>query len=384
MHKIFTLMAGVFFLVGICSVSFAETGVTETEVVLGQVAALSGPAQALGRGMKAGMNAYFASINDQGGVNGRKIRLTAYDDGYEPIGCIEQTKKLLNEGVFALIGYVGTPTAKVAVPIAEDEKIPFIGPFTGAEFLRNPVKHYVMNIRGSYFDETEGLVAHLVNDLGINKLACFYQNDSYGQAGFEGVKRAMEKRGLSLVAEGTYERNTLAVKGALARIKSAEPQAIIMIGAYAPCAEFIKLAKKIGMKDVKYCNISFVGSDALAQELGSEGDGVIISQVVPFPFDTSLPLVAEYQRLLKKYSPDQPVGFVSLEGFMVAKAFVEALKSAGGEPTKESLISAFEGMGNLNLGGVTLSFSPGDHQGMDEIRYTVIEGGAFKDIKSFK
>lgn len=362
------------------SIVCAEVGVTDNEIVVGQAAALNGPAKALGQGMQAGMHAYFAHVNEQGGINGRKIRLISNDDGYEPSRCIEETRKLIDEGSFALIGYVGTPTSKAAVPIIEEEKVPFIGPFTGAEFLRNPVKHFVINIRGSYYDETAGLVNYLMDKLGVKTIACFYQNDSYGQAGLAGVKLALEKRGQSLVAEGTYERNTLAVKGGLARIKGEDPDAIIMIGAYAPCAEFIKLAKQIGMKDVKFCNISFVGSAALKDALGNEGEGVLVSQVVPFPWDKSLPLVSEYQELLAKYSPQQPIGFVSLEGFMVAKMFTQALKSCGADVTREGLISAIESTGTFDLGGIKLTFGKNDHQGMDKINLTIIQGGEFKSI----
>lgn len=367
-----------------CNMVLAETGVTTNEIKVGQVAALEGPTKALGQGMRAGMYAYFAYTNDKGGVNGRKINLVSYDDGYEPEKCIEQTRKLLGEGVFSLIGYVGTPTAKAAVPIAEEQKVPFIGPFTGAEFLRNPVKHYVINVRGSYFDETEGLVKHLTEDLGIKNIACFYQNDAYGQAGLDGVKKALDKRSMSLAAEGTYERNTVAVKGGLARINTVSPEAVIMIGAYTPCAEFIKLAKQIGMTNVKFCNISFVGSDALRSALGADGEGVIISQVVPFPWDMSNPLVADYHKLLKQYSPQQTPGFVSLEGFMVAKFFVKALEACGPTVTREGFISIVENKGTFDLDGVTLTFGPADHQGRDMINFTIIEGSDFKAITAFK
>ncbi|MBU0634506.1 MAG: ABC transporter substrate-binding protein [Candidatus Omnitrophica bacterium] len=373
-------------LLGLCFVFFsqqlvlAEVGVSENEILIGQAAALDGPAKALGQGMKAGLDAYFSYINDQGGVDGRKIRLVSYDDGYEPERCIEQTRKLIGEGVFALIGYVGTPTSKAAVPIIEEEKVPYIGPFTGAEFLRNPVKPMVVNVRGSYFMETEALVKHLVDQLGLKSIACFYQNDSYGQAGLAGVKKALEKRGMNMAAEGTYERNTLAVKGGLGRIKAASPEAIIMVGAYAPCAEFIKLAKQIGMNDVKYCNISFVGSAALKDALGTAGEGVIISQVVPFPWDQSIALVREYQTILAKYAPKQLPGFVSLEGFMVAKFFAQAIKVCGANVTRNGLISAIENTGTFDLGGVALTFGSSDHQGMDKISLTVIEKGNFKDM----
>ncbi|MFH2145574.1 MAG: ABC transporter substrate-binding protein [Candidatus Omnitrophota bacterium] len=380
MRKVFMVLLSLCFVFFSQQLVLAEVGVSENEILIGQAAALDGPAKALGQGMKAGLDAYFSYINDQGGINGRKIRLVSYDDGYEPERCIEQTRKLIGEGVFALIGYVGTPTSKAAVPIIEEEKVPYIGPFTGAEFLRNPVKPMVVNVRGSYFMETEGLVKHLVDQLGLKSIACFYQNDSYGQAGLAGVKKALEKRGMNMAAEGTYERNTLAVKGGLGRIKAASPEAIIMVGAYAPCAEFIKLAKQIGMNDVKYCNISFVGSAALKDALGTAGEGVIISQVVPFPWDQSIALVREYQTILAKYAPKQPPGFVSLEGFMVAKFFAQAIKACGANVTRNGLISAIENTGTFDLGGVALTFGSSDHQGMDKINLTVIEKGNFKDM----
>ena len=380
MRKLVVALMAVCFVLGLNSVGFAEVGVTDTKIIVGQSAALTGPTKALGTGMKAGMDAYFGYINSQGGVNGRKIELVSYDDGYEPTQCIEQTRKLISEGVFALIGYVGTPTAKASVPIIEEEKVPYIGPFTGAEFLRNPIKHYVINVRGSYFDETEELVKLLVDEQGVKKIACFYQNDSYGQAGLEGVKRALDRRSMALEVEGTYERNTMAVKGGLARINVADVGGVIMIGAYAPCAEFIKLAKEIGMTDVKFCNISFVGSDALKEALGAEGEGVIISQVVPFPWDMSIPLVKEYNDILPKFSPQQKPGFVSLEGFMVAKLFVKAIEACGADITREGLISAIEDRGTFDLGGITLTFGANDHQGMDKVNLTAIENNDFKDI----
>lgn len=384
MKKVAIILSIVCFVFLLTTIVKAEPGVSDKEIVVGQVAALDGPAKGLGIGMKAGLDAAFGAINDQGGVNGKKIRLISYDDGYEPEKCIEQTRKIVGENIFALIGYVGTPTAKSAVPIAEEQKIPFIGPFTGAEFLRNPVKHYVLNVRASYYDETEAMVERLTKDLGVKKIACFYQNDSFGQAGLSGAKIALEKRSMSLVAEGSFERNTLAVKGALATIKAAEPEAIIMVGPYAPCAEFIKLAKQVGMTEVKYLNVSFVGSDNLKEALGDAGEGVIITQVVPFPWDKSNNLVAEYQEDMKKYSPQQKPGFVSLEGYITGKFFAEAVKAAGATLTREGLISAVESKGTFDLKGETLTFSASDHQGIDGVHLTVISGGEFKEVTSLK
>lgn len=361
--------------------TFAEDGITSNEILLGQSCALTGPAKALGKGMQAGLTTYFSKVNEQGGINGRKIRLTSKDDGYEPDRAIKNTRELINEEkVFLLIGEVGTPTSKAVVPIAEVAKVPFFGPFTGAEFLRNPFKKYVINIRGSYYQEMERLAEHLVDKKKLKKIACFYQNDGYGQAGLNGIKIALNRRAMELVATGTYERNTIAVKSGLLKIRKAKPDAVVMVGAYKPCAEFIKLAKKVGMKNSIFCNISFVGSEALRKELGDAGEGCLISQVVRYPWDNSVPLVKEYASDMKKYQPDAKIGFVSLEGYMVGKLFCMAVKAVTGDLTRESFISTVDNIGKFDLGGVILQFSSNDHQGMDEVFLTIIEGGMIKPL----
>ncbi|MCP3901215.1 MAG: ABC transporter substrate-binding protein [Desulfobacteraceae bacterium] len=351
----------------------AENGVTDTEIILGQSCALSGPAQELGKGMRAGLNASFAKTNDQGGVFGRKIKLISLDDGYEPERAIHNTKKLIKKHkVFTLIGEVGTPTSIAVVPIAEKEKIPFFGPFTGAEFLRTPFKKYVINVRGSYYQEMEKLTQYLVDKNGKKRIACFYQNDGYGRTGLEGIKIALKKRELELVGTGTYERNTIAIKSGLLKIRKATPEAVIMVGAYKPCAEFIKLAKKIGMIDVIFCNISFVGTDALINELGTAGEGCVISQVVTCPWEKDRDLIKEYTDAMKKYQPDEKIGFVSLEGYMVGKLFGMAMQHIKGKPTREGLINAIESQKIFDLGGLILKFDKHDHQGMDNIFLTII------------
>src|SRR5262252_6459270 len=237
----------------------AEDGVTKDRIVFGQVAALEGPAQALGQGMRQGLLAAFAEVNRAGGVAGRKLELKSADDGYEPQKTIEAMKKMLGEEkVFAIIGTVGTPTAKAGQPIATDAKVPFIGPFTGAEFLRKPYNRYVVNVRSSYFQETEAWIQHLTQDLGITKIAILYQDDTFGLAGLDGVNAAMAKRNLSLVASGTFKRNTTAVKSALLDIMKSRPEAVVTVGPYKPIAEFIKLARQVKM-DAVFVAISFVG-----------------------------------------------------------------------------------------------------------------------------
>jgi ABC-type branched-subunit amino acid transport system substrate-binding protein len=331
--------------------------------------------------MREGILASFNEANATGGVNGRRLDLVSYDDGYEPEKAIVNTKRLIDEdGVFALVGEVGTPTSNAVQPIATEKGVPFIGPFTGAAFLRDPSLGNVINIRGSYDQETEAWIEHLTTDLGVSRIAILYQDDTFGRAGLSGVTKAMEKRGMKLVAEGTYERNTTAVKTALLAIRKADPEAVVMVGAYKPCAEFIKLAHRLKMNPV-FVNISFVGANALAQELGADGKGVVVTQVVPFPGDTSLPLVARYQKALKAANPDAQAGFVSLEGYMVGRLVVEALGKVKGPVTRAGLLSTIKEVGTFDLGGITLSYGPDDNQGMDQVFLTVIQAdGSFRPI----
>ena len=360
----------------------AEDGVSGDKIVFGQAAALDGPAAALGQGMRTGILAAFDEANKTGGVQGHKLDLVSSDDGYEPTKAIVAAKKLIDEDkVFALIGSVGTPTSAAVQPIASEAGVPFIGAFTGAEFLRTPYKPGVVNVRASYFEETETMVDHLTKDLGVTRIAIFYQDDAFGQAGLAGVKQALDKRSMQLVAEGTYERNTTAVKGALLAIHKGDPQAVIMIGAYAPCAEFIKLARQIKL-DATFVNISFVGSDALAKELGPAGAGVVITQVVPFPEDPSIDLVKRYQAALKASAADAKPGFVSLEGYMVGRLVVAALDKVQGDITRAALLDAITKSGSFDLGGITLRYSADRNRGSDTVFLTVIQSdGSFKSVE---
>jgi branched-chain amino acid transport system substrate-binding protein len=379
-HPLRLLLASAFVLVA-ASGALAEDGVGQDRIVFGQVAALDGPAKALGQGMRQGILAAFAEANRTGGVRGRMLELKSADDGYEPEKMIEAMKKMLGEDkVFAIVGPVGTPTAKAGQPIATEAKVPFIGPFTGAEFLRNPYNRYVVNVRSSYFQETEAWIEHLTQDLGITRIAILYQDDTFGLAGLDGVNTAMAKRNLSLVATGTFKRNTTAVKSALLDIMKAKPEAVVTVGPYKPIAEFIKLARQVKM-DAVFVAISFVGSDALAQELGSAGVGVIVSQVVPFPGDRSVPVVAAYQKALAALAPDARPGFVSLEGYVVGLLVIEALKRIPGEPTREALLDAIANTGAFDFGGIELSYGPSKNQGSDRVFFTILQAdGSFKPV----
>ncbi len=360
--------------------ALAEDGVSDNEIVFGQAAVLEGPASALGIGMRTGLQAAFDEINAKGGVHGRKLKLVSENDGYEPARAIAATRKLIEaDKVFALIGAVGTPTSAAAQPVAAAAMVPFIGAFTGAGFLRNPKLDNVINIRASYAAETEAWIRHLTEDLKITRIAIFYQDDSFGRSGLDGVNAAMKKRNMQLAAEATYERNTVAVKTALLELKRAEPEAVVIVGAYKPVAEFIKLARKINFNPT-FVNISFVGASALAKELGPEGKDVIVSQVVPFPWDVSLPLVADYQAAIKPAGgkPD----FVTLEGYLVARLAIAALEKAGADPTREGLLAAIKETGKFDIGGLSMTYSAQKNEGLDKVFLTVIQAdGSFKAVE---
>jgi branched-chain amino acid transport system substrate-binding protein len=364
-----------------CGPAQAEPGVSPDAIIFGQAAVLNGPASALGLGMKAGLEAAFEEANRNGGVHGRKIRLISVDDGYEPSKSIAATRKLIEDDkVFALIGAVGTPTAVATQPLAAAAKMPFIGAFTGAGFLRNPKLDNVINIRASYDAETEAWVRHLTEDLKVNKIAIFYQDDAYGRAGLSGFEKAMKKRGLPIVAEGTYERNTTAIKTALLALRKAQPEAVVMVGAYQPSAEFIKLARKIEFNPV-FVNISFVGASALAKALGSEGAGVIVSQVVPFPWDASVKVIADYQAAITARDPKAAPEFVSLEGYLVGRLAVAALERTGAEPTRAGLLRTIKESGTFDIGGLQMTYGPSDNEGLDKVFMTVIQpDGSFKAV----
>ncbi|MBP8294495.1 MAG: ABC transporter substrate-binding protein [Burkholderiales bacterium] len=347
----------------------AQDGVTAKKVVLGQSAAFTGPASELGTEMRAGALAYFEHINRQGGVHGRRIELTALDDGYEPDRAAANTRKLIADGAFLLFGYVGTPTSNASKPIFTEAQVPFVGPFTGAESLRAPVNRFIFNVRASYFAETDKIIEQMVN-LGLTKIAVFYQNDDYGRAGLAGVERAVKKRNLGISVTGTVERNTIDVAAAVKAIAATEPQAVVMISAYKSCAAFIREMKKAG-SNPQFINVSFVGSRALANELGETGRGVGITQVVPFPWNLGVPVVREYQRLFAAASGKSEFSFTSLEGFIAAKVLVEGLRRTGPNLTRERFIATMENFG-FDTGGFTVSYTPDDHSGSRFVELTVI------------
>jgi ABC-type branched-subunit amino acid transport system substrate-binding protein len=357
-------------LAALLSAGAAAQGVTSDRILLGQSVALTGPAAQLGIQMRNGIKAYFDYVNENGGVHGRRLELLTLDDGYEPSRTVPNTKRLIEQDkVFALIGYVGTPTSAAALPVFTEAKVPFVGPFTGAELLRQPFNRYIFNVRASYYDETDKIVEHILS-LGGKSIAVFYQNDAYGQAGLKGVEIAMGKRNLKIGALGTVERNTVKVEGAVKTIGASKPDAVVMIGAYAACAEFIRQMKKAGSGATFY-NVSFVGSKALADALGNEGVGVAISQVVPFPWGAAVPVVREYHKLSAK-TGNKDYNFSAMEGFLAAKVFVEGLRRTGKNLTRENFVDAMEKMNDVDLGGFYIGYSPKSRAGSRFVDMTII------------
>ena len=356
------------------AVDRGSPGVYDDRVVFGQSAAFSGPASELGRNMRLGIEAAFREANEAGGVHGRRIELVSLDDAYEPEAAIANTQQLIGEGVFALIGAVGTPTSRSATPIAAEAGAPYIAPFTGAGFLRDPEWANIINLRASYAQETEEMVERLWVDLGIRRIGILYQDDSYGRSGYDGVEQALGRRGSKAVAVGRYTRNTSAVKAAVLDLLENDPGAVIMIGAYEPMATFIKWARMLG-SEALFLNVSFVGSNALAQELGPDGVGVLVTQVVPFPEDDSLAVVAAYQRALKAYAPEAEPGFVSLEGYLAGRLAIEGLERCGRELDRECFLASLRQSEAFDIEGFALQYGETDNQGSDKVFLTVIGPG---------
>ena len=352
-------------------------GVTNNEIVFGSSLALGGHASYLGTEMLHGALSYINHVNENGGIHGRKTKIIAYDDGYDPARCVENTLRLIHDDkVFGLFCYVGTPTSLEIIDVVEREKIPLLGLFTGAHRLREPTKRYIINVRASYYEETAAAVRHFVEDLHLKRIAVFFQRDAYGFDGLKGTEIALKKYGSAPVGTGSYLRGTLDVEKALETIIQSDAQAVVMIGTYGPCAKFIKLAKRRGF-DPLFHNVSFVGANELAKKLGKDGEGVIITQVVPPPEEwVLLPAAKDYARLLAKYYPDDVPNFVGFEGYINALILIEGLRRAGREITREKFIEAIEGLERYFVGiGAGVSFGPNDHQGLDQVYFTKIKDG---------
>ncbi len=373
--------------------AYALLAPRDDDIVLGMSGPFSGPSKELGREMEIGIRIQIRHINDSGGVHGRKLKLVALDDGYEPDRALANMKELHEERkVFAVIGNIGTPTALETVPYAVDNKLLFFGAFTGAQVLRkDPPDKYVFNYRASYEEETAKIVEYLVEigKVRPEQIAVFDQKDGYGDAGFRGVVKVMRKkyqRDEKDIVRVRYERNTIHVQDAVDKIlKKPDLKAVVMVGAYRPITEFIRRIKDAG-RDLIFTNVSFVGSEALADGLRELGpkytEGVIVTQVVP-PIDANASIVLKYNELRKKYYPSEHPSFSSLEGYVSTALFVEGLQRAGANPSTEKMIETLESIRSLDLGtGATLSFGPSEHQASHKVWGTILDkAGKFKPLE---
>lgn len=352
-------------------------GVTATDITIGSCSALDGPARKLGTDTVTGASAYFSMINDQGGVNGRKLKLVPYDDGYDPDKTQQCFDRQMKENAFALGFMVGTPTALKYIPLVEENKVPMVGLFTGAQALYTPVRHWVITVRASYFDETREQVDNLWNVLGMKKIGVIYPEDAFGAAVLDGVKLALKGHNSQPVALGSYPRQTLTVDEAIGRVRAASPEAVVLVGPYAPVAEIVKRAHKQGWRPL-FLTVSFVGTDEFIKEAGSDAEGTIITQVVPPYYLTDLPTVALYRRSMQKYFANVQPSFVGLEGFVDALVLTEGLKRAGKSPTRAKLIEGIESIHNMDVGlgeKLKLNYSASSHKGFHNVYATVVRGG---------
>lgn len=352
-------------------------GITDTTIRIGSCSALSGPTSFLGIQTQLGALAYFHLVNDRGGVNGRTIELKSRDDGYDPEKTSMCFDQLLNDNVFAMGFFVGTPTAAKYIPMAEAAKVPVVGLFTGAQMLYEPLKHEIINVRASYFDETREQVEALWRMRGVRKVGVIYQDDAFGKTVLEGVQRALARHQSAPVALGTFQRNTLQISAGVRAVREAKPEAVIVVGPYAPMAAILKEAHAAGWHPL-FLTVSFVGTEGLIRAAGADAEGVIVTQVVPTYGRMDLPTIRLYRTALEKYMSGTSPSFVSLEGFVDAMVVVEGLKAAGRDLTREKFISAIESLHNYDIGlgrGFALTYGPRNHKGFDSVYSTIIHNG---------
>ena len=351
-----------------------EIGITPRSILLGQSAAFSGPSGELGREYRQGAHLVFDHVNAQGGIHGRQVVMVYRDDRYNPELTLSNTKKFIDKDrVFALFGYLGTPTVKAALPLIDQKTIPLVAPLTGAQIIRSPMKKNVSNIRASYHQEIKAIVSYLIR-YGRQSVAIAYQNDAFGRDGLQGLKKALAKHQLKTVAETTVERNSSDTGAAARKVALARPDAVLVVSSYGTVSSFISQLRSNG-SNAQVLTLSFVGSNALARSLPKEyRHGIGISQVVPFPWDRRTPVVRDYQNKISKLNPDISYSFVGLEGYIAASMLVQALQKAGPDLTRQRFMTAIETLGKVDLGGCEVEFGPKQRNGSDVVHLTFLVG----------
>ncbi len=371
------VLLGCFFTISTPTHAQNAPGVTDKEILIGSCSALEGPSHFLGTETVNGAKAYFGMVNESGGVDGRKLKLVAYDDSYDPAKTEACFNRLMEQKVFALGFFVGTPTAVKYIPMAESNKIPVVGLFTGAQTLYAPLRHWIVNVRASYFDETREQVDGMWGTLGYKKIGVIYPEDAFGTAVLDGVKAALKAHDAEPVAAASYQRQTAQVGGAIGTVRAANPDAVVVVGPSNTVAPILKQSHARGWKPL-FLTVSFVGTDELILEAGPDAEGMVITQVMPPYYLTDFKTVALYRRELTKYFPSAKPSFVSLEGFVDAMVLVEGLKRAGKELTRDGLVRGIESIHEFDMGlgpQLKLNYSSKAHKGFDHVLPTVIRGG---------
>lgn len=345
---------------------------TTAPLVLGQSLPLSGPSAQLGLEYRRGAKAWFDAVNRDGGIHGRRIELVSLDDQYEPEQTLANTRQLLRRSdLLALFGYVGTPTTKVVLPLIESAAVPLVAPMTGASLLRRADLRMVFNLRASYRREIAAMVNELVRD-AQHRIAIVYQNDAFGQDGLEGALIALRQHGLKPVLTTTVARNSDQVGDALRELKQVNPNGVLIISAYVSSAALSTALRQSGNR-AQIMNVSFVGTKALQRAMPvGESNGIGVTQVVPFPWNRWIPVVADYQRCLQRHDVEARFGFTSLEGYLAARMITEALERAGAAPTRASLANALESIQGVDFGGFRLDLSSDDHQASEFVELTFL------------
>jgi ABC-type branched-subunit amino acid transport system substrate-binding protein len=356
---------------GVAAPVLSAEGVTDSTVVFGMSAPLSGPSGAYGRQMKEGIEAGFARANAAGGVHGRKLQLVALDDGYEVQPAVENATRLATKDkVFSLMGFYGSSPTAAVLPVLDTYNIPLIGTVSGSDALRKPVNRHMFHLRASYADETAAIVKNLVT-VGMTRVAVFYQDDGFGQAGLKGVQEALAALKLEAVAVASLPRNSSDAAAAAATIAKGNPQAVVMVTLYRPTADFINQMRKAGSQ-AYFVALSPVGTDQLVTELGPEKSrGVQVAQVIPYPWGDKLEVVREYKRAMATFAKSEPLSYYGLEGYLNAKLVIAALERAGASPTREKLMAALRS-GPYDLGGYRVVYAPGSNSGSSYVEISVI------------